>query len=269
MSVIKHFNSFLYVFFLIGIAPLHSDTKMYLIPVTIATIINVSVTGFSVYYNYYLSELGLVMKIINCTSLLSGLTFCLTANFQCCYFPSIYQNLIFEINKIESSLEKKFSENLPLSSFANSYKLKLVLLFSLLAVSIISAGIELWKLLQIKGIFIGLLQTLTSSYAGLIVAHSVLYIGIVEMFFRVLNRQIENSPAPRYSCKKIEFLKYIKLVHMDLWKVVIQINDFFSWSLLFFTLNYMIYIVYDLYLVFHMLQVERNVLGVSGNIFYG
>lgn len=264
MSVVKHFNSFLCVFFIFGVAPLHAETKTYLIPVTIALIVNISLTGFSVFYNYYLEDLGLINIVINCAAQLSGLTFCLTAISQCYFFPSTYRNLILQINKIESSLKRKFSINLPVSALANRYKLKVFLLFSLLGMCIISACIEMYKILKISGIVISFLQSLTSAFNGLAVLHSVLYIEIVEMFFRVLNSQIDNSSATDYSYKKIEFLKYIRLVHMDLWKVTIQINAFFSWSLLFFTLTYMIYVVFDLYFIFHMLQVEKNALGVVG-----
>lgn len=270
MSVIKHFNAYLFVFFIIGVAPLYSEivnenhkkmkNKTYLIPVTISSILIVCIAGFLVYCNY-LAELGQINTIINCCSVLSGMTFCLSAIFQCCYFPTLYQSLIFQINKIESSLVKRFSENLPLLPFAKRYKQKVMLLFFFLSVSIISATIALWKLFKMEGVFFAILQSFMSGFSGLVVSNSVLYIDMVEMFFRVLNLQIQNSSV---TCKKMKFLKYVKLMHMDLWKVVIQINDFFSWSFLFFTLNYMIYVVYDLYFVFHMLQTDWNAVGISG-----
>lgn len=270
MSIIKHFNCFLFAFFIFGVAPLHSEvvnknvkTKRNFVPVTISSILIVSASGFLLYCNY-LAELGQINIIVNCFSLLSGLTFCLSAISQCWFLPSAYQKLIYQIIETQSILEKKLSENLSLSPFSNRYKRKVVLLCLLLSASSTSAAIALWKLIKINGVLFCGLQSLISGFSGLIVAHSILYIDIVEMLFGVLNQQIRNSPVPLYSQKKIEFLKYVKLMHMNLWKVMVQINDFFSWSLLFFTINYVIYMVYDMYFLFHTLQVEWNALDVSG-----
>lgn len=273
MSVIKHFNTFLFVFFIIGVAPFHSEfvnknvkTKKHLVPATISSILIVSVGGFLLYCNY-LADFGQINTIVNCFSLLSGLAFCLSAIFQRFIFPSIYQNLINKIVAIEKNLEKKFSEKLPLSSFAKRYKQKVLLLFLCLVLSITSSTIELWKLFKMNGVLIVILQSSISAFSGLALVHFILYVDMVEMFFGILNRQIQNATASlNFSHKKIEFLKYVKLMHMDLWTMIVQINDFFSWSLLLFMLNYVIYMVYDLYVFFLMLQGD-DATGISGSHF--
>ncbi len=143
------------------------------------------------------------------------------------------------------------------------------MLFFFLFVSTASAAVELWGPFQILGVLAANLQALVSAFSGIVVAHCIFCIDTTEMFFRVLNSQIRSLDVSMHSPKKIEILKYVKLIHMDLWILVQQINTFFSWSLFFYTINYSIYVVYDLYYVFHIMQAEpNNISGVSGTFYF-
>lgn len=270
MSIIKRCGSFLFIFYVIGIAPFHSKSydknaksKRYLVSAAISSIIIISVTVFFAYSSS--GTLGHFSMIVNWFSLLSASSFSLTSIFQCCYYPSTYRALIKQIDKIQINLEEKFpDENGPIAAFPTTYKRKVFFLFFFLLVSTISGSMLMWNLFGINGVIITVTQIWLSLFSGLVVAHCVLYVDTVQLFFRVLNLQIENSAESLQSCKKIEFLMYVKSMHLDLWTLVNQINEFFSWALFFFTINYMIYMVYDLYLILPMIQAEWNTLGILG-----
>lgn len=272
MSALKLFNNFMIVFFFFGQAPfrygnvhIKLKTKSYLIPVILSSM-NVSVTGFLLYFNHRQS-FGPINSIITVASLLTGMVLNLSAILQCSLHPSMYQNLVYQISKIEKSFREHFSENLPSSSLASRYRRKVLIIFSFAIINNVLSAFTLWNFLHEDGIPIAVLQTMISGFSAIAIIHAILYVDIASMFFRVLNLSIKNSPVCFYSARKIEFMKNIKLMHLDLWKLVAQINSFFSWSLLSFTINFMINLVYDLYKIFRVIQSDGDSIWASGKSF--
>lgn len=271
MSVLKLFNNFMTVFFYFGLAPFRSGTvhiklksKAYLFPVVISSIINVSIAGFSLYFNHSQS-FGPINSILTVASLSTGMILNLAANLQCYVHPSLYQNLLYRTNKIESRFREHFTEKLSLS-FVNRYKRKVLLIFSFAIISGLLATYVLWNFLNIDGIPIAVLQTIITCYSAVVIIHAILYVDIAHTYIELLNLNIKHSPVCFYSARKIEFMKNIKLMHMDIWNLVMQINRFFSWSLLSFTINFMINLVYDLYKIFRVIQSGWSPIWASGNI---
>lgn len=273
MSVLKLFTNYLTVFFFFGLAPFRAGTVLiklkmntYLLPVIISSMLNVTVYGFLLYLNRA-RTFGPINSILSAGSLLTGMILNLSAIFQCCFYPTVYQHLIYRINKIEVIFGENFTVNLPSSSFANRYRLKVLVIFSFAIINGALMTVVMCHFLKSDGIPVGVLETIKSCFTAVILIHAILYIDVAQMCLSVLNLNIKDSPVCSHSTRKIEFMKYIKLMHMDTWKLVMQINDFFSWSLLFFTINFMINLIYDLYKIFRVLQTGESFTWASGNLF--
>lgn len=272
--MLKYFNGFLFMFYFLGLAPFYVvlvdikiNDKIFLIPVILSSILNIVMTGYLLSTDF-LESFGQIQSVITVASILSGLIINLSGNFLCWFHKFVYQDIIYRIKEIESRCNEIFSENLPSSSFANRYRLKVLLISSFFATNCIFSVVELWYLFNMQGVLIVICSNSIIFFSAVVVVHAILYIDIVQMFLRGLNLHIQNSPLCFYSSSKIEFLKNIKLLHMDLWKLVMQINQFFSWSLLFITINFMIDLVYDLYFIFRTLQFDWDGLDVTGNTTY-
>lgn len=272
MSILKFFTNFLALFFVFGLTPFWSATvyikvkvRAYVFPVIISSILNVIVFGFLFYLNHP-GTFGPINAILTAASLSTGMILNLSAILQCCFHPSLYQNLIYQINKIEINFREIFSENLSSSSsLASGYRVKVLIIVSLAIVSGVLTIVMLWHFLDIDGIQIGVLQMISRCFTATILIHAILYVEIARMYLGALNFNIKNSPISLYSTRKVEFMKNIKLMHMDIWKFVTQINDFFSWSLLFFTVDFMINLVFDLYKIFRILQSDSSYVWTTGN----
>lgn len=273
MSVLKDLNFLMLVFYLIGLAPLrygatdiNFKNRTYHVPVIVSSILNIVLVGFLLSSFNYFSSIGKINIILSIAALLSGMAINLSANFQCWLHSSTYQKFIHRIKKMEIVCEGMFSGNLPFPSFVNRYRLKVLLVFSFLTVSFTLTAIKFWYVFGKEGIMASILTNVRICFSALVVVHAILYIDLVQMFFRGMNLHIRNSPICFYSSSKIEFLKNIKLLHMDLWKLVMQINEFLSLSLLFIIINLMIGLVYDFYYVFRTLQYDWDALDTTGNL---
>lgn len=268
MSVLKFFNHFLNVFFFFGLAPFSAATvriklkaKGYLTVLTFS-LLNVSVTGFLLYFDQ--QSFGAINSILTIASLSTGMVLNLSAILQCGFHPSIYQDMICQMCRIERSFREKFSEILPSSSLAKRYRRKAFIIFTFAIMNGFISAFVLWNFLNVDGIPIAVLQTMIRAFSAVVMIHAILYVDIACMYLCVLNVIIKNSPICLYSSRKLELMKNIKLTHMEIWKLVMQINDFFSWSLLAFTINFMINLVYDLYKIFRVLQSEWSPAWTSG-----
>ncbi len=271
MSILTHLNILIFVFFICGLAPHRTESihiklksRPYLLPVIISLVFNVSVIGLQLYFDHPQS-FGQINSIITVASLLSGLVFNLSAILQCCFHPVVYQNMMYQIINIEKKICEHFPENIPSASFATRYGWKVLIIFSLAIISGILAIVILLGLLNIDGITIGVLETIITIFSVFVIIHKILFIDIARMYLKTLNLNIKNSPLFLHSAMKIDFMKNIKLMHMEVWKLVMQINNFFSWSLLYFTIDFMISLVYDLYKIFRVLQSDMEIKWTSGN----
>lgn len=258
MSIFQHFQIIHRIYFVIGIAPCHlcitdeNDKNRVLnrVPVLVSFLCTICVASLQFSY-FYLQSFGLIIKIINCAHFSSVLFSNATANLQCWYYKSIYQDIIYRIQRLESLCNYKFSKKMFIKNTKRNYILKAVFIIGFFT---ISAGIVLAQAWSIssstKTVLIALLTVLKELMTAITVLHFTLFVDIVRKFLSELNNQIRCSPICFYASSKITFLKRVKLVHMDLFRLVKQINNFFGWNLLLLMVHYFILITYSFYWIF-------------------
>ncbi|KAJ6642677.1 hypothetical protein Bhyg_07630 [Pseudolycoriella hygida] len=142
------------------------------------------------------------------------------------------------------------------------YRLKILLISFLFFLSQGLVFAEVLFLSEGRGLFSSFLTSSLRSMFPLAICHVVLYSDLITMFIDEINIQIKYSPKYHNVTTRIEFLKNVKLLHMDLWKLVGQINIFFGWNLLILIINSFIYITYQLYWIFLALELKWPTLGM-------
>lgn len=270
MSLLEQFNILLNVFCFFGLAPFSSsaiDSKLnnltsVIIPI-LSSILSISLTSFLIFFPH-LEAFGFINLILTFGSLVSILLTNLAANGQCCRHRSIYENVIDRIEGMESSYKQQFSQKLPVQSFARQYRLKVLLIGILLLTSTAIFMVETWYISGSYGVMCACFAFVLKLNIGLVMVHVILYVDIIQMFFHELNQHIQNSPICFYSSSKIEFLKNVKLMHMDLCKLIRKTNIFFEWSLLFVMIAYVIDTTYNAYWLFLAFNSKPNVLAIMG-----
>lgn len=270
MVVLEQFNGFLKIYSILGQSPISTATakntnwKKFtnLIPVILSSFLSICIATFLSIFPHFTN--GLIEIILTFLSLLSLLLVILTANWQCYYHRSIYQNVIIRIQQLENRCRNLFSANVQFQSMANQYRLKVFLSF---IIFLASQGLVFGEASIIStwnAMLSSLLTSLMRSAYPIAVLHFTLYSDIIATFLQEINQQIRNSPNKFHSISKVKFLKTIKLMHLELWKLVVQINTYFGWNLLFLIVNALIFITYQLYYIFLMVQSKMNVLGLIG-----
>lgn len=224
---------------------------------TICGVISIYLTFFPHFPSY-----GVIFVLIYYGSLLPSLLMILTANGHCYFYRNSYQIIMNQIGKIEKMFNEK-SLRLSFQYIAFRYKLKIVFLYILFFTSQILVFIEVQFLDSQNTCSSFLIATIRATYPMQLL-HFVLYNDIATMFFIQLNEEIKHSPIFVHSFSKIEFLKYVKLVHMDLWKFVVEINNFFGWNLLFTTIFWFVDITHQLYWIFLNTHEKLYWLGIIG-----
>lgn len=267
MFLLDNFNILLRLFKIIGIVPIsrkgnatNSERFLYMVPIVLTSVFSICVSAFLFIFPHFESHSS-IHTIINFASQISFLLIIITANCQCYFYKSVYDNLYYQIRQIEKRCRDKFWMKFPMNVKFH-YGIKVVLVFVLFFVSQALVFVEV--LLTQSHVWSSFFTSLLRLIYPMAVLHVILFSDIVTMFIIELNAQIRNSPVVFNSSSKIEFLKNIKLIHMDLWKLVAQINIFFGWSLLFLIINSFIYITYQLYWIFLALELKWNVLAITG-----
>lgn len=272
MFVLEHFNLLLRLYKFIGLTPISgkADTTLKhflsILPVVSLSFSSLCIATFLLVFPHFESYSS-IHTIINFASQISFLLIIFTANCQCFCYKSVYQNILNQIRQIEKRGREKFWVKFPVKLKIN-YVLKLVFVFfmffvsqGLVFVEVLLAhtvGSHLWS---------SFLTSLLRLFYPLAALHVILFSDIVTMFILELNEQIRSSMTFFHSSSKIEILKNIKLMHMDLWKLVTQINIFFGWNLLFLIINSFIYITYQLYWIFLALELKWSVLAIIGRFY--
>lgn len=270
MFVLEHFNFILRVYKFIGLTPIYEkvDTTLkrvlHILPVILLSFFSLCIAIYLLVFPHFESYSS-IHTIINFASQISFLLIIFTANCQCFCYKSIYHNINHRIRQIEKRGSEKFWVKFPVTIKFN-YILKMVFVFVLF---VVSQGLVLVEVLQTvptssSHIWSSFLTSLLRLIYPLAALHVILFSDIVTMFILELNEQIRNSISFYHSSSKIEVLKNIKLMHMDLWKLVTQINHFFGWNLLFLIINSFINITYQLYWIFLALELKWTVLAIIG-----
>lgn len=267
MLLIEQFSFLLRIFYISGLKPVPTvgSNLIYivsLLPVILSPIFGTAIATYLAFFPHFDSH-GPISVIINYGSILTSLLMILSANAQCYGLKRTYQSILNLIQQIENKYKEKSLRKLPVQSIALRYRLKVAFIFLLFFLSQGLVFAEVW-LDNVDHLVSSFLTSFMRSTYPVQIIHFVLYSDIVVMLIHKLNDEMKDSPAFLHSSSKMEFLKYVKLMHMDLWKLVVLINNFFGWNLLFTIMYSFIYITYQLYWIFLTMHDKLDVLGVIG-----
>lgn len=269
MLVQEHFNLTLRIFQFLGLATIpvtkkSTNLKRFInfIPVVFSATCSSAIAIYLIFFPHF-EPYSPIHTIINFASLIGFLLVILTANCQCYVYRNVYQNIFHRIGQIENRCRQKFLAKFPMK-MALHYRLLVLLVFLLFFLSQGLVFVEVLYLSQGHGILSALLTSLLRSMFPIAILHVVLYSDLITMFIDEINIQIRFSTKCYNTTSKIEFLKNVKLLHMDLWALVGQLNRFFGWNLLVLIINSFVYITYQLYWIFLALELKWHTLGMVG-----
>lgn len=268
MFLNDNFKILLKIFYWSGLAPFPEIDKevrcySFIVSVIVSSLVNVSLIVVSITFQLYKSY-GNIATIVNYAFIGTLSLTNLCANVQCYSYKPMYRKIVGQIKKIEKNFTTKFSEKTQFVAATYSYKLKILIISVIFLIVCILELYESWLQSSYQMYVINLLLILTHWMSVLVLLHAILYIFVVHMFIVELNRCIQNAPMCFYPSSKIEFLKTVKLMHMDIYRLMMQINKFFSWILPLLIINLAIQATYCCYWIFLTLQVEWNLLYITG-----
>lgn len=271
MLVQEHFNVTIRIFQVLGLAtiPVGKKSANYkyfvnFIPVILSAAISSAIAIYLIIFPHF-EPYSPIHTIINFASLIGFLLVVITANAQCYLYRTVYQNIFHRIGQIENRCRQKFLAKFPMK-MALHYRLKVLLIFGLFFTSQGLVLVEVLHLSNGHGMLSSFLTSTLRSIFPIAILHVVLHSDMITMFIDEINIQIRCSTKCYNATSKIEFLKNVKLLHMDLWKLVGQLNIFFGWNLLVLIINSFIYITYQLYWIFLALELKWHTLGMVGKL---
>lgn len=267
MFLNDNFKILLKIFYWSGLAPFPEIDKeercySFIVSVIISSLVNVSLIVVSITFQFY-NSYGNIATIVNYAFIGTLSLTNLCANVQCYSYKPMYRKIVCRIKKIETNFTSKFSEEMQFGAAAYRYKLKILIISVILLIVCILELYESGLQSSYKMYVINLLIILTQWMSVLVLLHALLYIFVVHMFIVKLNRCIRNAPICFYPSSKIEFLTTVKLMHMDIYRLMMQINRFFSWTLPLLIIHLAIQATYACYWIFLTLQVEWNLLYIT------
>ncbi len=269
MVIVERVKFLVRIFQFVGLAPIIVTTKdikmnkfvdifVNLIPTALTTFAGLSISYFLLIHPHFESY-GPIHGIINTASLMSLTLIVMTGNYQSFFNKSIHRKINYKIQQIEQRMEVEA----PHLQFAGAYRMKIFLIFLLF---FLSQGLVFYEasIASASGMLSSFFTSLFRFIFPTAVSHVVLYCDIIANFVHQLNEKLRNTLACFHTSSKVELLKNLKVMHMDIWKVVVLINRYFGWNLLFLVINSFVYITYQLYWIFVTLQNEWDKLGVIG-----
>lgn len=275
MSILESFKLQLCFNRCIGLAPITKKGKtclkyfLDLLPVLLSSTVGLCIATFIFVFPNF-ESFSSIHTLINFASHLTFVLVLLSATFQCFYYKSTYQNIINRIRQIEKRGKEKFWYKTP-RSIKFYYYLKVVCIFCLYFVSQGLLFVEVVQASDSTNVGSKMWSPLLTSSLRLItpfaVIHIILFGDIVTTFILEINEQITNTITFSHLAMKIEILKNVKLMHMDLFILVKQINMFFGWNLLCLIINSFIYVTSQLYWIFLALELKWDTLPLMGMYF--
>lgn len=273
MTFSGHSNFLLRIFCFIGIAPYARATKKrdssiiaHLLPTLLSTLLSLCLTIFLLIFPHF-ESLGPVHTIINFSYIWSLFLTILSATCQCHFYRSVYRRLNHRIRKIQNIFRAKSTTDV-INRLQFLYRIKILVIFILYFVSQSFVFIEVWLTSETRSLWSSLTASFVTSllriFYPMLVFHIVLHCDILTMFIKNLNLQAQNLTIRLSLANKIEFLKNIKSMHMEIVKLVAEINVFFGWNLLSLMINSFIYISYQLYWLFLSLQLQWGSMAIIG-----
>lgn len=272
MLLSGHSNFLLRIFSIIGIAPYarlpkigNPRTVSHLIPMITSSIFSLSLTIFLLIFPHF-ESLGPIHTIINFSYVWSLFLTISSANFQCHFYRAVYHRANQRIRQIQKKLSAGTSATKFSYQFQCRFRIKLLAIFVLFFASQGLVFIEVWLISETRGLWSSLTASLVTStlriFYPMHIFHIMLHCDVLTMFIRNLNVQAQNLSMRLSATDKVEFLKSIKSMHMELWKLIFNINKFFGWNLLFLMINSFIYISYQLYWIFLSFQLHWGLLAI-------
>lgn len=272
MSILQHFRKIQRIFYLFGIAPwsncsdnLKQKNCFRRLPVLISLISSICVAVLQ-FLSFYLESYGLINRLVNYAFFGCVLFANATANFQCWFYESIYQNLINGIRRWESDFNFKFSRKISYKLMRSRYATNAVLIIGFFSISAATVVGQAWFVGSngTRAVVLASFTTIKELMCSLAVFHFTLYVDIVTLFTASINKQIRRSHGCFYPSAKVALLKDVKSMHMDLFLLMKQVNGFFGWHLLVLMIHYLILITYSMYWMFLTIQTTGKVYSIVG-----
>lgn len=275
MLLSGHSNFLLRIFCLIGIAPYARTVKiqnyrsvLHLIPILLSSLVSLCLTIFLLIFPHF-ESLGSLHTIINFSYIWSLFFAILSANCQCHFKKSVYYRVNYRIRQIHKKFREKSLTKF-VYRFQRRFKIKVLVILVLFFASQGLVFVEVWLKSERRRLWASLTASLVTSSLRILypmhIFHVVLHCDVLTVFIKNLNLQAQNSSISLSLSNKIEFLKNIKTMHMEISKIVAEINVFFGWNLLLLMINSFIYVSYQLYWLFLSLQLDWGLLAIIGKV---
>lgn len=268
----KHFTILFGLLQIVGLSPINValrnaktnhfvDTIVNIVPTTLTTIIALCISYFLLLYPHFESY-GPIHGIINTASLISLSLITITGNVSSFFKKSLHRNINKKILQIEQRMFTDV-EIKPLHPIS-AYKVKIFVIYFLFVLSQALVFYEA-SIASSAGMLSSFFTSLLRFIFPTAVSHVILYCDILANFIRRLNLKINCASTLFQTSNKVEFLRKMKMMHMDIWTVLMQLNRYFGWNSLFLVINSFVYITYQLYWIFVTLHKQWDKLGVIGN----
>lgn len=272
MLLFKYYKIFLHIFFVIGVAPLcteselaatHRRTKQRIVQLFLCRLVPIINLIIS------LSQFSLLLKIVDGT--LDGKVqvilfygyFTLTiltnivGNVQCFFFRSEYFDITRQVHHIEQLFRVKFSKQIDLQRSYNIFQLKILILFSMLICATLTSFLfNGWVFSHTT--MLRMVVTILETICTLGTLQPMLYVSLIRIFVQEMNVTLKSTKKIFRMAdaifEKCEALEKLKLIHFEVYNLVNKINLYFGWNLLFFMLKYFVDITYNLYWIFIEIQ---------------
>lgn len=273
MFLLGNFNILMRIFYIYGLSPvtllsLETNPKnfSFLISAVLTTSSSIAI-AINLLNSPHLPY-GTIGIIINYLILLFSVLMTFSATGQSLFYKPIYHEIIHRTQQIAKSFTVKFSVKLPLKTLSFRYRLKVLLVFGLFFVTQGLVVIEVWIIYPSRSLWLPILNAILRSVYPVAVLHLILYIECVVIMIEELNRQVQSLASVLHQDSKFEFLGNVKCLHIEIWKLIVEINKFFGWSLLCVTIYAFIYITKQLYFVFTVIYVNWNILAMIGKLIF-
>lgn len=267
MLTFEYFGVLTKIFHFAGHAPIysldpHPQTCTQLTSAAMSSCIALSTVIFLVFVPH-LTSYGIIHNVIRLCSVLSGSFVIFLANWSCWRHKNVYQRLVQRMHRIEKLIIHTLSLN-DSDLIPNFYRTKALIIFILFFVSQTVVFTEVWLVTGNHNLLSSFFNSFLRITHPISVVHFMLYSDTVTICIQKLNEQMKSSPNCLDSTAQVVFLKTVKLMHLDIWKLVRQMNVYFGWNLLFVIIHSFFYVQVQLYWIFLSLQVKFNLFGIIG-----
>ncbi len=277
MSILQSFERIQKVWYLIGLAPCHINAEnrkdknwFRRVPVVIFIMINISLTVLQ-YFSFYLKSYGLINELFYYIFYAVTLISNVTANWQCWHYGSTYQNIIHRVQLVENACKVKFAMKFSYGTIKRRYIVTALFVFGFYCLAAAVVLIQAWFIFSSENpnesILIALCTLFKDLMCVMAVLHFTLYVDIVRSFIAELNKQVSCwSPIHIHKPMRADFLKDVKIVHMDLFLLMKEINGFFGWHLLVLVIHYLVLIINQFFWIFMNLYNKGKIFSIAGEL---